>query len=123
MKNEEIARITHEADRAIRSSMGQEILGWDRLDATLKSSWRSKVASLRGSDKITPKLRHELWVKDMIESGWSLGTAVDHDNKTHPSICSYENLPDEVHLLDNVFVAIVDTCTSIGRQGGEPVNA
>ncbi len=116
MKNDEIARITHEVDRAIRSNMGQEIPGWDRLEATLKSTWRSKVAAIKGPDGITPMMRHESWVKDMVAAGWKKDATVDHDKKTHPAICPYADLSDQVHLLDGVFIALVSTCAEISRD-------
>ncbi len=114
MKNEQIARLTYEADRAIRARMGQTLPEWGKHEASLKGEWRSKVASLRCKDVraiITPRVRHETWVKDMFEAGWVQGQKIDHDKKTHPAICPYDNLPEEVHLLDDVFVALVETCT------------
>ena len=116
MKNEQIARITHEADRIIRASMGQVLSGWDRHEAGLKTEWRAKVGSLKGSDRITPQMRHDLWIQDMITAGWTQGTSVDSEKKTHPSICSYEDLPEQVHLLDDVFVILVETCIEIGKE-------
>ena len=111
MKNEVIAKITHAVDRIIRASMGQTILPWDRHEAGLKTEWRAKIGALKGSDSITPQMRHESWAQDMIKAGWVQGDKVDHDKKTHPSICSYEDLPEQVHLLDEVFVAIVEVCS------------
>ena len=116
MKNEVIAKITHEADRAIRARMGQNIPPWDRHEAGLKTEWRAKIGALKGSDSITPQMRHESWVQDMIKAGWVQGDKVDHDKKTHLSICAYKDLPEQVHLLDEVFVAIVDTCVEINRN-------
>ena len=118
MKNEEIAKITHEADRAIRSSMGQEVPGWDRLEATLKSSWRSKIGAFKGPDGITPMMSHESWVRDMISAGWTQG-GNDSDAKTHPSICPYGDLPDQVHLLDGVFAALVSACVELSKGGSK----
>lgn len=116
MKNESIARVTHEADRAIRASMGQEVPGWDRLEATLKVEWRSKIAAMKSADAITPKTRHESWMNDMVAAGWTQG-GNDPNVKTHPAICSYEDLPEQVHLLDNVLVALVEVCTELGKDG------
>ncbi len=117
MKIEQISRLTHEADRAIRSSMGQEILGWDRLEATLKLGWRSKVAAFKGPDGITPMMRHESWVSDMTAAGWTLDAVTDGDKKTHPAICPYGDLPDQVHLLDGVFIALINACSEINKNG------
>lgn len=113
MKNEEIARLTYETDRAIRTHMGQTLPEWGRQEASLKTEWRSKVASLKGSNAITPRTRHESWVKDMVTTGWVQGSTVDHGKSTHPAICPYDDLPDEVHLLDNVFVTLIETCVEI----------
>ncbi len=116
MKNEEISRLTYEVDRAVRGQMGQTSPPWARQEASLKTEWRSKVASLKGNEGITPQTRHDDWVKDMITAGWKQGSVVDHDKKTHPSICQYGNLPDQVHLLDELFVAAVETCIEIGKD-------
>lgn len=117
MKNEQIAKIIYEADRAIRSSMGQEVPGWGKLEATLKSGWRSKVAAFKGPDGITPMMRHESWMKDMTAVGWTQDAVIDHDKKTHPAICPYGDLPDQVHLLDGVFITLINTCVEIGKDG------
>ena len=115
MKNEQIARLTYEADRAIRARMGQTLPEWGKHEASLKTEWRSKVASFKKKDGITPRSRHESWVKDMITAGWVQGQKIDHDKKTHPAICPYDNLPEEVHLLDDVFVTIIETCVEIAE--------
>ncbi len=115
MKNEEISRLTYEADRAIRARMGQVLPEWGKQEATLKTEWRAKVAALKGSDNITPRTRHESWVNDMISAGWVQGTVIDHNTKAHPAICDYDALPEEVHLLDDVFVVLVETCVDITK--------
>lgn len=122
MKNEQIARLTYEADRAIRARMGQTLPEWGKHEASLKTEWRSKVAALKGSDNITPQTRHTSWVTDMITAGWIQGPAIDHDTKTHPAICDYDALPEEVHLLDDVFVTLIETCVQITKQVLESSN-
>ena len=116
MKNEQIASISYAVDRAIRSHLGQELPEWSKQEALYKQDWRSKVATLRGKDKITPQVRHETWVQDMVTAGWKQGKIVDSDAKEHPSICAYDILPTEVHLLDGAFSAVGEAASEISPE-------
>lgn len=37
---------------------------------------------------------HEIWAKARMEEGWTYGPKRDDDNKKHPSLVPYEELPE-----------------------------
>lgn len=47
------------------------------------------------------KHSHNAWVKDRQDSGWSYGTSVSSENKTHPLIRPWHELPEKFQKVDN----------------------
>jgi hypothetical protein len=46
------------------------------------------------------KQRHEEWVRDYNNAGWRFGTAFDADEKTHPLLRPWDQLPDRFRVPD-----------------------
>ena len=65
------------------------------------------------------KQKHENWVRERNKSGWRYGTEFDQDEKTHPLILPWDQLPDRykqpdmewpqklVHMLNSEGYAII----------------
>jgi len=45
--------------------------------------------------KAMAKARHEKWMKERLRDGWRYGINFDKDEKTHPLLRPWEQLPDE----------------------------
>ncbi|MBQ9254823.1 MAG: Ryanodine receptor Ryr [Bacteroidales bacterium] len=43
---------------------------------------------------------HELWSQTRIEQGWKYGEKRDDENKLHPCLIAYEDLPDSEKVYD-----------------------
>lgn len=103
-----IAEICHEANRAYCRTLGDlSQLPWANAPDWQKDSALSGVQFHRNNPNSTPKDSHENWVKEKVADGWTYGIVKDVDNKKHPCIVSYELLPAEQQLKDQLFVAIV----------------
>jgi post-segregation antitoxin (ccd killing protein) len=46
------------------------------------------------------KARHEKWLRDRLNSGWRFGTKFDADEKVHPLLRPWEQLPDQFRTPD-----------------------
>lgn len=53
--------------------------------------------------------QHEVWMKDKIADGWVYAETKDAENKTHPCIVPYDQLPLFQQQKDALFQAIVDS--------------
>lgn len=103
----EIARICHEANRAYCIAVG------DNLQPPFDNApeWQ-KDSAIKGveahlSNSLSPRESHELWLSHKESEGWVYGPVKDVDNKQHPCMVSYDELPEEQQLKDKLFSAIV----------------
>ena len=107
MNLNQIARICHEANRAIQIATGDPAVSpqWD--DAP---EWQRESA-IEGVQKAiegaTPEQLHLSWVAFKVNDGWCYGHKKDAGAKTHPCIVDYDELPDDQKAKDAVFSAIV----------------
>lgn len=106
--NLDIARVCHEANRAIQIATGDPAVSprWD--DAP---EWQRESA-VEGIEKAlagaTPEELHESWCEFKRASGWVHGPVKDEVAKAHPCLVSYAELPAEQRKKDAVFSAIVN---------------
>jgi RyR domain len=109
MKVEEIARVVHEANRAVQVIQNDPSIpvsvDWDHLDEETKGSATVGVEGVINGN--TPEQSHESWCKFKTDNGWVLGDVKDEVKKTHPLLVSYGDLPESARIKDDLFVAIV----------------
>ena len=43
---------------------------------------------------------HEVWSQTRIDQGWTYGPERDDDNKKHPCLIPYDQLPEEEKIFD-----------------------
>lgn len=108
MSNYEIARIAHQANKAICEAFGdksqkdwEEAAGWQQLSA------EAGVQFVRDNLDASPSAQHDAWMNDKLNDGWRYGPVRDPDNKLHHCLVPYEQLPPEQRAKDYVFRAVV----------------
>ncbi len=103
----DIARIAHEANRAMQIVQG---------DPAPSPTWEYAPEWQRGASidsvrkafaGISPKQMHDEWCDFKYRAGWVYGPVKDADAKTHPCLVPYDDLDDGQKAKDAVFVAIV----------------
>lgn len=108
MRIEDIARVTHEANRAVQEITGDPVVSpeWGAAPEWQRASAYDGVqAALNGA---TPEELHQNWCSYKTSEGWVYGEAKDEQAKTHPCLVPYVDLPAEQRVKDYVFGAIVN---------------
>lgn len=105
----DIAQICHEANRAFQIASGDPVVSPHWADASpdqRDSSLRGVVLSISGQ---TPEELHQSWCDFKVANGWVFGPVKDEQNKTHPCLVPYDQLPESDKVKDHLFSAIVNT--------------
>ena len=109
---EDIARICHDADRALQIALGEAPNNdWANTSADIKESVVTGVIAAT-QEGMTPAKLHRAWVLERTKSGYVYGEVKDHDKKTHPCLVPYEDLPSEQRAKDVLFFSIVLALTN-----------
>lgn len=105
----QIARVVHEANRALQIEQADPTIPVSaRWDATDEETQRSAVEGVQGVlNGNTPEQSHEGWMKFKLDNGWVLGPVKDEDKKEHPLLVPYDELPASQQVKDHLFIAIV----------------
>lgn len=107
MKIADIARITHDANRALCASHGDTSQpSWDDAPDWQRNSALAGVR-LHVSRDATPEESHEGWLAIKVAEGWQWGPVKDPDAKLHPCMIPYDELPPEQRAKDHLFRGIV----------------
>lgn len=107
MKAESIARICHEANRALQVELGDPAVSphWEEApDWQRESAIEGVKKTLDGH---SPSELHESWCEFKLKDGWVYGEVKDADKKTHPCLIHYDALPEEQRVKDDLFYQIV----------------
>lgn len=103
----QIARICHEANRALQQAQNEEYLSppWDELDQETQLSAIDGVLNVQaGSD---PMRSHVNWLTFKEQHGWTYGEVRNDELKQHPCMVPYHQLPESQQRKDALFVSIV----------------
>lgn len=105
-----IARVCHEANRALQVAHGDPAIEvsphWDDAPESQRRSCIDGV-EFHLSSTVTPRESHENWLRFKEADGWTYGPVKDEDAKTHPCFVPYDQLPPEQQAKDALFAAIV----------------
>jgi hypothetical protein len=110
MKDEDIARVVHEGNRALCRTQGDDSQpAWDDAPEWQRSSALAGVAMIRANPSSTPEQSHESWLEEKRRTGWTYGPVKDTVKKEHPCFVPYEQLPANQQVKDHLFGSIVRT--------------
>lgn len=110
MNDEQIAKVCHEANRALCAAFGDNSqVAWaDAPEWQRESAIKGVQFSVENADA-PPSAQHDAWLKDKFADGWTYGPVKDPANKLHPCCVPYDQLPPDQKAKDYVFGAIVRT--------------
>lgn len=111
---EEIAKVTHEVNRAYCESIGDfSQVPWENAPQWQKESAIKGVEVTLSGEAKTPEDNHLSWAAQKVADGWRYGPVKDPVTKTHPCLVSYDQLPPEQKAKDILFRAVVTTLSSL----------
>ncbi len=109
MHAKQIARVVHEANRALQIEQADPTIPvspvWAELDEETRQSAIDGVHHVMGG--ADAESSHENWVAFKLEHGWTLGPVKDEALKQHPLLVPYAELPASQQVKDALFGAIV----------------
>ena len=104
----EIARVTHEINRAYCLALGDDSqVAWE-----LSPEWQIKSA-VNGvlfhleNPNAGPDASHESWAREKHADGWVYGEVKDAEKKEHPCMVPFSQLPKEQQAKDFLFRQVV----------------
>lgn len=108
MKNEEIARIAHEVNRAFCESIGDNSqVEWENAADWQRQSAIDGVGRFIANPEVTAEETHERWMQHKLENGWRHGPVKDEEKQEHPSLIPYNELPLHEKTKDYLFRGVV----------------
>ena len=108
MNHEQIARVAHEVNRAYCRSLGDNSqVAWYEAPEWQKNSVLSGVALHVNNPDVEPEASHAAWCAKKEAEGWIYGPIKDIEEKTHPNLVLFDELPREQQAKDFIFRAVV----------------
>lgn len=112
MNKEQIARVCHEVNRAYCESLGDiSQPSWEEAPQWQRESARMGV-DLHTMGDFGPEASHISWMRQKVDDGWTYGAFKDPENKKHPCIMPFAELPREQQAKDFIFRAVVHVLRS-----------
>lgn len=103
-----IAIVCHEANRAYCATLGDlSQPAWADAPDWQKDSAIHGVEFHIHNPDADDAASHENWLKQKLAEGWQYGPVKDPENKLHPCIKPFDELPIEQQRKDKLFRAIV----------------
>lgn len=110
---EAAARAAYEVNRAWCLAHGDTSQqGWDEAPAWQRESYVLGVRGVMAGNG--PRESHEGWLAHKATEGWTYGPVKDVENKRHPCMVDYDDLPPEQHRKDTLFVGVVRLVLGLG---------
>lgn len=107
MKLTDIARICHDANRTYCATLGDHSqVPWDEAEDWQRNSAVEGVKFHIDNPEAPASAGHESWLKHKITEGWQYGADKDPDNRRHPCMVAFKDLPPAQQAKDHLFSAI-----------------
>lgn len=107
MNLQAIARVCHEANRALQIELEDPAPSpaWnDAPEWQRESAIEGVKKTLEGANS---RELHESWCEFKTKDGWVYGPEKDAEKNTHPCLVDYDELPLEQRVKDDLFFQIV----------------
>jgi hypothetical protein len=108
MTLEQIAQVTHEANRAWCAANGDFSLSvWDEAPQWQRESVLDGVLFHLRNPLADDSASHENWMARKVADGWKYGPVKDPARKEHPCMMPFAELPEVQQKKDSLFRAVV----------------
>lgn len=104
-----MAKACHEANRVwCQANNDDSQEHWDEAEQWQRDSAIKGVEFRVQNPDAGHDAQHNSWMKEKTDAGWIYGEAKNADQKTHPCIVPFDQLPEFQRKKDSLFCAIVD---------------
>lgn len=104
-----MAECAYNVNRAYCQAIGDtSIAPWKDALSQTKEGYIKDVRS-RLDNPLSPAGQHSLWMEHKIADGWKYGAIKDDENRLHPAMVAYDDLPQEQKVKDFLFQAVIDS--------------
>lgn len=107
-----IARVCHEVQRVNDPNVGD----WKDLTEIQKETMYIVIQKIMNKEITSPEDAHNIWMKEMQDSGWIFGKVKNETKKTHPCIKSYSKLLAKDKTKDVLFFSVARAMLNIRDQ-------
>lgn len=108
-----IACIVHESLRAYGAEIGESsAVPWEQSPRWQRYSTLSMVSAILRGEVTSPEASHRVWCENREREGWRFGPEIDAEQRTHPCLVPWRELPVEQRRKDVVFFALVTALTT-----------
>lgn len=105
----DVARVAHEANRALCQSLGDTSHApFDESPVWVVDTLCKGATAILDGVVTTPQQSHASWSAEKIRTGWKYGPVKDPENRLHPCLVPFEELPEAQQRKDHVFFGIVN---------------
>jgi len=109
MNVEDIAKITHQANKAYCETVGDNSQkDWGNAEQWQRESAIQGVQFRLNNPQVGPHAQHVAWMLAKVNDGWTHGPVKDAALKQHPCLVPYDELPEAQKVKDKLFQAVVD---------------
>jgi len=113
------AGVCYEALRQYFKTQGtqESIVHWENASAHTRAAMlkmiddRNTINARAEAENITFEEAHNKRVLTRAEEGWVYGSEYDAEKQTDPSMCAYDELPNNIKISDALIGAIVKVLT------------
>ncbi len=103
-----IAIVAHEVNRAYCQALGDDSqVPWYEAPQWQRDSALLGVKLHFGNPEAGPEGSHKSWMDQKISDGWTWGPIKDPEEKKHPCLVPFDQLPPEQQAKDFIFRAVV----------------
>lgn len=108
MTVENVAKICHEANKALCETQGDfSQPSWEEAPQWQIDSAINGVLFHLDNPDATPMCSHNSWLAQKEAEGWKYGPIKDAEKKEHPCFVPYDQLPLEQQAKDYLFGGII----------------
>lgn len=116
MKQEQIARVCHEVNRAYCQALGDNSQpAWEDAPEWQRESAALGVKLHIENPGVGAEASHVSWMAQKVAEGWTYGPEKLPDIKQHPCIVPFDRLPVEQQAKDYIFRGVVHALSSTDK--------
>lgn len=103
-----LAESCHEVTKVLSEQvLSEEKQEWKLISSGAKARMINAVQRSIENKITDPAVAHENWMADMIKEGWTYGEKLSEEEKTHPCLVHYAELPTGQQTKDELYLAVL----------------